>query len=44
VAELHDFILELRSQTMGLGSYRHHYDHLAEVRGRAAHKPNGAHK
>jgi elongation factor G len=36
VAELHDFILELRSQTMGLGSYRHHYDHLAEVRGRAA--------
>ena len=35
-AELHDFILELRSQTMGLGTYRHHYDHLAEVRGRAA--------
>jgi elongation factor G len=33
-AELHDFILELRSQTMGLGFYRHHYDHLAEVRGR----------
>jgi elongation factor G len=34
VAELRDFILELRSQTLGLGSYRHHYDHLAEVRGR----------
>jgi elongation factor G len=36
VAELRDFILELRSQTMGLGSYRHRYDHLAEVRGRTA--------
>jgi elongation factor G len=33
-AELRDFILELRSQTLGLGSYRHYYDHLAEVRGR----------
>ena len=29
-AELHDFIMELRSQTMGLGSYRHGFDHLAE--------------
>jgi elongation factor G len=35
-AELGDFILELRSQTMGLGTYRHSYDHLAEVRGRSA--------
>jgi elongation factor G len=33
-AELQDFIMELRSQTMGLGSYRHSFDHLAEARGR----------
>ncbi|MBV9736394.1 MAG: elongation factor G [Acidisphaera sp.] len=33
-AELHDFIIELRSQTLGLGSYRHAFDHLAEARGR----------
>jgi len=32
-AELHDFIIELRSDTMGLGDYRHHFDHLAEARG-----------
>ncbi|MCX7382300.1 MAG: elongation factor G [Alphaproteobacteria bacterium] len=31
-AELHDFIIELRSQTMGLGSYRRQFDHLAESR------------
>ena len=36
VAELQDFIMELRSQTMGLGSYRHSFDHLAEARGRTA--------
>jgi len=33
-AELQDFIMELRSQTMGLGSYSHSFDHLAEARGR----------
>ena len=32
-AELHDFIIELRSQTMGLGTYRRKFDHLAEARG-----------
>ncbi len=32
-AELHDFIIELRSDTMGLGSFRRRYDHLAEARG-----------
>ena len=32
-AEMHDFIIELRSQTMGLGSYRRRFDHLAEARG-----------
>jgi elongation factor G len=30
-AELHDLIIELRSQTMGLGSYVHAFDHLAEA-------------
>jgi elongation factor G len=33
-AELQDMIIELRSVTMGLGCYRHHFDHLAEARGR----------
>ena len=34
-AELHDLIIELRSQTMGLGTYRRSFDHLAESRGEA---------
>ncbi len=33
-AELHDFIIELRSQTLGLGTYSMRFDHLAEARGR----------
>jgi elongation factor G len=33
-AEMHDLIIELRSQTMGLGTYRKRFDHLAEARGR----------
>lgn len=33
-AELHDLIIELRSQTMGLGTYIRRFDHLAEARGR----------
>ena len=32
-AELHDLIIELRSQTLGLGTYRRRFDHLAEARG-----------
>ena len=32
-AELHDLIIELRSQTLGLGTYRSSFDHLAEWRG-----------
>ncbi len=32
-AELHDLIIELRSQTLGLGTYRKNFDHLAEWRG-----------
>ena len=35
-AELHDLIIELRSLTMGLGSYRRRFDHLAEAHGRVA--------
>jgi elongation factor G len=31
-AELHDLILELRGQTLGLGTFRHRFDHLAEGR------------
>ena len=31
-AELHDLIIELRSQTLGLGTYVRHFDHLAESR------------
>ncbi len=31
-AELHDLIIELRSQTLGLGTYRRKFDHLAETR------------
>jgi elongation factor G len=31
-AELHDLIIELRSQTLGLGTYRKSFDHLAETR------------
>ena len=33
-AELHDLIIELRSLTMGLGTYTRRFDHLAESRGR----------
>jgi elongation factor G len=35
-AELQDLIIELRSITMGLGTYQRRFDHLAEVHGRAA--------
>jgi elongation factor G len=30
-AEMHRMILELRSQTTGLGTFIHHFDHLAEA-------------
>ena len=33
-SELHDLIIELRSLTMGLGTYTRRFDHLAETRGR----------
>ena len=31
-AELHDLIVDLRSQTQGLGTYRRHFDHLSEAK------------
>jgi len=31
-AEMHDLIIELRSQTMGLGTFLKRFDHLAETR------------
>lgn len=36
LAEMHGMIIELRSMSMGLGSYVHRFDHLAEVQGAAA--------
>ena len=45
-AEMHDLIIELRSQTMGLGTFRRRFDHLAEARGplaeRVAHEAAAA--
>lgn len=35
-ADLYGMITELRSMTMGLGSYLHRFDHLAEAQGAAA--------
>jgi elongation factor G len=35
-AELQDMIIELRSLTMGQGTYRHRFEHLAEAHGAAA--------
>ena len=35
-SELHDLIIELRSQTMGLGAYEWEFDHMAELTGRLA--------
>ena len=32
-AEMHDLIIELRSHTLGLGTYLRQFDHLAESRG-----------
>jgi elongation factor G len=37
-AELHDLIVELRSLTLGVGSYVERFDHLQELTGRLADK------
>ncbi len=36
LAESHDLIIELRSMTLGLGTYIHRFDHLQELTGRLA--------
>ncbi|MGP0060131.1 MAG: elongation factor G [Beijerinckiaceae bacterium] len=43
-AELHDLILQLRSDTSGLGSYRHSFDHLAEAHVKLAEKVGHLHQ
>jgi elongation factor G len=35
---LHDLIVELRSLTMGVGSFAHRFDHMQELQGRPAEK------
>jgi elongation factor G len=37
-SELHDLIVELRSLTMGVGSFGHRFDHMQELTGRPAEK------
>jgi elongation factor G len=37
-SELHDLIVELRSLTLGVGSFAHRFDHMAELTGRPAEK------
>jgi len=37
-SELHDLIVELRSLTLGIGSFGHHFDHMQEMTGRPAER------
>jgi elongation factor G len=37
-SELHDLIVELRSLTLGVGSFAHRFDHMQELMGRPAEK------
>ncbi len=37
-SELHDLIVELRSLTLGVGSFARQFDHMAELTGRTADK------
>ena len=37
-ADLHDLIIELRSLTMGVGTFSWHFDHRQELTGRLAEK------
>ena len=37
-SELHDLIVELRSLTLGVGSFAHAFDHMQELTGRPAEK------
>jgi elongation factor G len=40
-AEIHDLIIELRSITLGVGTYSRQFDHLAELRGRHPERAPG---
>ncbi|MBI3711231.1 MAG: elongation factor G, partial [Proteobacteria bacterium] len=37
-SEMHDLVIELRSATMGVGSFTWAFDHLAELTGKPAEK------
>ena len=37
-AEMHDLIVELRSVTLGVGTYTERFDHLQELTGKLAEK------
>ena len=39
-AEIHDLIIELRSITLGVGTYTRAFDHLAELRGKVPERAN----
>src|SRR5258708_21253840 len=41
-AEIHDLIIELRSITLGVGTYTPTFDHPAELRGRVPERAHGA--
>ncbi len=43
-AEMHDLIVELRSSTMGVGTFRFRFDHLQELTGRLAEEVLEANK
>jgi elongation factor G len=40
-AEIHDLIIELRSITLGVGTYTRAFDHLAELRGKVPERAGG---
>ena len=42
-SEIQDLIIELRSLTIGVGTYRAEYDHLQELTGRLADQVIEAH-
>jgi len=43
-SELHDLIVELRSLTLGVGSFAHKFDHMQELTGRDAEKVIASHR
>jgi elongation factor G len=43
IAELHDLIVELRSVTLGVGTYTERFDHLQELTGKLAERVLASH-